>query len=70
MASGCAVSTHFHPPHTHIYTQRANTQFVKDHIRDPVDGEWLWSTNAAGDAPGKDGYDYQKGNKWCVGAVL
>lgn len=38
-------------------------QFVRTHIHDPVDGEWVWQTNAAGGVI-EPYYYYQKGNIW------
>lgn len=37
-------------------------QFVREHLLDPQDGEWVWQTDAAGAVIGP--YGYQKGNKW------
>lgn len=37
-------------------------QFIERRLRDPADGEWLWSTDAAGMRPG--GWGSTKGNLW------
>ncbi|KAI8467612.1 MAG: Six-hairpin glycosidase-like protein [Monoraphidium minutum] len=37
-------------------------KFVREHIRDAADGEWVWQTDAAGRVAGPRGR--QKGNKW------
>jgi len=39
-------------------------QFVHDHLRDPVDGDWVWSTDAKGSKVGGSTRAYQKGNWW------
>lgn len=41
---------------------QATLQFVHDHMRDPEDKEWVWSTDATGTKLGVN--KWQKGNHW------
>ncbi|GBF93359.1 N-acyl-D-glucosamine 2-epimerase [Raphidocelis subcapitata] len=41
---------------------QATLQFVHDHMRDPEDREWVWSTDASGTKLGPN--KWQKGNHW------
>ncbi|KIZ07448.1 hypothetical protein MNEG_0497 [Monoraphidium neglectum] len=48
---------------TSLLNQLSGTfEFVRAHIYDPVDGEWVWQTDAGGGVIGP--YYYQKGNVW------